>query len=75
MKVEIEGKTLYRIQNRNMGSDGVPLDAFWWGEHEPTNEDLKRIFLSAYEGYDGDEDALREWLASSEVCPVYAEEV
>lgn len=75
MKVEIEGKTLYHIQNRNIGSDGYPLDAFVWSDHKLTDEDLKKVLLKEYEQYEDYENAVEEWLTSSEIYPVWAETV
>ena len=73
MKVERDGKTLYHIQNRVLGSDGFPLDTFVWCDHEPNTADLKTVWLEIYE--DLGDDALNEWLTSSEIYPVWAETV
>lgn len=73
MRVEQNNKTLYRIQNNDLGSDGYPLDAYCWCDHEPTTADLKTVWLAVYE--DLGEDAMKTWLSSSEVCAVYAEDL
>lgn len=73
MKVERDGKTLYHIQNRELGSDGFPLDTYCWCDHEPTTADLKTLWLEIYE--DLGEDALDKWLTSSEIYPVWAEDL
>lgn len=78
MKVEKNNKTLYHIQNANMGSDGYPFDAFVFCDHEPNKEDLKKIFdIEWGDGYgeDNGKYALEEWLTSSEIYSVYAEEI
>ena len=77
MRVEQNNKTLYRIQNMNMGSDGYPLDAYIFCDHEPNEKDLRKIFDIEYGyGYDGESEkcALKEWLTTSDICAVYAEE-
>lgn len=73
MKVEQNGKTLYHIQNNDLGSDGYPLDTYYWCDHEPTTADLKTLWLEIYE--DLGSDALETWLSSSEIYPVWAEEL
>ena len=78
MKVEQNNKTLYHIQNMNMGSDGYPFDTYVWCDHFPTKEDLEKAFDIEYgEAYSGEgkQSALDEWLTSSEVYMVYADEL
>lgn len=76
MRVEQNGKTLYHIQNLEMGSDGQPFDTYIWCDHFPNKQDLRKAFdLEWGEDYDDREDAMREWLTSSEIYAVYAEEV
>ena len=77
MKVEKDGKVLYHIQNLNMGSDGYPLDTYVWCDHFPNKDDLKKAFdLEFSDGYGAQSShALEEWLTSSEIYKVYAEEV
>ena len=77
MKVEKDDKVLYHIQNMNMSSDGYPLDTYVWCDHFPNKDDLKKAFeLEFADGYGEDEQyALEEWLTSSEVYMVYADEV
>lgn len=78
MKVEKDNKTLYHIQNLNMGSDGCPFDTYVWCDHFPNKQDLRKAFdLEWGDGYaenDG-EATLEEWLTSSEVYMVYADEI
>jgi len=69
-------KTLYHIQNMNICSDGCAFDDFVFADHFPTKDDLKTIFLSEFEGSDiNTEEMLDEFLTSSEIYKVYAEEV
>ena len=77
MKVEKDGKTLYHIQNMNMGSDGYPLDTYIWSDQFPNKDDLKKAFeLEFADGYgENKQYALEEWLTSSEVYMVYADEI
>lgn len=77
MRVEKDNKVLYHIQNMNMSSDGYPLDTYIWSDHFPNKDDLKKAFeLEFADGYGEHEKyALEEWLTSSEVYAVYAEEV
>lgn len=76
MKVEQDGKTLYHIQNNDMGSDGYPLDAYCWCDHEPTEEDMRKIWDLQYgNGYGDNKNALDTWLTTSEVHCVWAEEL
>lgn len=64
-----KGETLWHIQNRNICSDGSAYDLFYWSKHEPTQDDLKKLFVEDY-GEEGWE--LDEWLTSSEVYAVCA---
>lgn len=77
MKVEKDNKVLYHIQNMNMGSDGYPFDAYVWCDHFPNKDDLTKAFALEYGGAYGENEefALKEWLTSSEVYAVYADEV
>lgn len=77
MRVEKDGKVLYHIQNLNMGSDGYPLDTWVWCDHFPNKDDLKKAFdLEFADGYGMQSSyALEEWLTSSEVYMVYADEI
>lgn len=75
-KVENEnGLTLYHIQNMNMCSDGTPFDLFVWSDHFPNEEDLEKAFKN--EGFSGDGvGAIHdEFMTSSNIYGVYAEEV
>lgn len=70
MKVVVNGKTLWHIQNMNILSDGTPYDMFLWGENEPTEEELRQAFADDFDEYS--EYEMSEWLTSSEIYPVYA---
>lgn len=70
MKVIVDGKTLWHIQNMNILSDGEPYDMFLWGENEPTEEELRRAFAEDYDEYS--EYEMSEWLTSSNIYAVYA---
>lgn len=77
MKVEEGGKALYHIQNIYMGSDGQPFDVFIWCDHFPDTEDLKTAYLTVYGGtdFENEQNLMDEFITSSEVYTVYAEEV
>lgn len=76
MTVERDGKVLYHIQNNNLGSDGYPMDTFIWCERYPTDEDLRKAWDLEYgDGYGDDNTALNEWLTSSEIYKVCAEDL
>lgn len=70
MKVVVNGKTLWHIQNMNILSDGEPYDMFLWGENEPTEEELRQAFAEDYDEYS--EYEMSEWLTSSSIYAVYA---
>lgn len=65
-------KTLWHIQNMNIASDGTPYDMFIWSENEPTADELERYFKEDY--IDAVPSLVEEWLTSSGVYKVYAEE-
>ena len=73
MKVEQDGKTLYHIQNFNLGSDGYPFDTYVWCNHFPDKQDLRKAFELEWGKDYLTEEALNEWLTSSEVYMVYAD--
>lgn len=77
MEVRKGKKSLYHIQNMNMGSDGYPFDDFVFSDHFPTKEDLLKVYKSEYGGtsLENDEALINEFLTSSEIYKVYAEEV
>lgn len=77
MEVKQNGKELYHIQNLNMGSDGYPFDTYVWCDHFPDKTDLKKAFEIEWgEIYaENNKETLNEWLTSSEVYKVYAEEL
>ena len=78
MKVEQDGFTLYHIQNMNMGSDGYPMDTYVWCDHFPNKRDLRKAFDNEWGfTYSGEskEEAMKEWLTSSEVYGVYADKI
>lgn len=77
MKVEKNNKTLYHMQNLEMGSDGHPFDVFVWCDHSPNKADLKSAYLTEYGGtdFENNQDLIDEFITSSEVYAVYAEEI
>lgn len=79
MKVEKDNKTLYHIQNLNMGSDGYPFDTYVWCDHFPNKQDLRKVFDLEWEDGCAEKEewkaTLEEWLTSSEVYMVYADEI
>ena len=74
---EVNGitQTLYHIQNMNITSDGTPYDMFLWSDHEPTKQELEDAFIEGYGVMDENENDVLEWNTSSEIYPVYAEEI
>lgn len=76
MRVKQNGKTLYHIQNLEMGSDGYPFDTFIWCDHFPKKADLKSAYLAEYGGtdFENEQNLMDEFMTSSEVYAVYAEE-
>lgn len=76
MGVVRDGKTLYHIQNNDLGSDGYPLDTYIWCAHYPTEEDMRTAWDLEYgDGYGKDNEMLNKWLTSSEIYAVFAEEL
>ena len=77
MEVKKGNKVLYHIQNMNMGSDGHPFDTYVWCDHEPSKDDLEKVFdMEWRDGYADDKsEALEEWLTSSEIYKLYVEEL
>lgn len=75
MKVELNGKQLYHIQNMNLGDNASAFDAFVWSDHYPTADDLGKVFDCEFDGADGVDGMKEEFLASSEVYAVWAEEL
>lgn len=76
MEVKHNNKTLYHIQNMNIMTDGSAFDDFVFADHFPTQKDLKKIFEIEFNGSDGaTPEMLEEFLTSSEIYKVYAEEV
>lgn len=78
MKVKKDDKTLYHIQNLNISSDGYPFDMYVWCDHFPNKQDLHKAFdLEWGDDYAENEGGttLEEWLTSSEVYMVYADEI
>ena len=73
MRVTKDNKTLWHIQNMNICSDGNAYDMFLWAENEPTEEQLKQAFIDDY--IDASDELINEWLTSSDVYAVYAEEL
>lgn len=72
MEVTKNGKALYHIQNMNICTDGTPYDEFVFCDHWPTENDLKELFHNEF-GHD--EQMLDEFLTSSNIYEVYAEEL
>lgn len=72
MRVEINGKTLWHVQNMNITSDGSPFDTFVWSDHELTEDELATIIR---EEIDADEDTVDEFITTSDIYPVYAEDI
>lgn len=66
-------KCLWHIQNMNISHNGEPYDLFLWSEHEPTEEQLRKAFLNDYEHCE--DWQLEEWMTSSEMYKVWAEEI
>ena len=62
---------LYHIQNMNICSDGNPYDIFLWCDHEPTAEDLRKVFMDDYACEEGD-PYIEEFMSSSDIWKVYA---
>ena len=73
MRVEQNDKTLWHIQNMNICSDDSAYDMFLWAKNEPTREELEKAFREDY--IDADDELVEEWLTSSDVYAVYAEEL
>ena len=73
MRVEHDGKTLWHIQNMNICTDGGAYDMFLWSENEPTQAELEKAFREDY--IDAEDELVEEWLTSSEVYAVYAEDL
>ena len=74
MNVKQNGKTLYHIQNLNISSDGYPFDVFIFCDHFPNEEDLRRAFRTEFDG-SGYDNMVEDFVSSSEVYAVYAEEL
>ena len=76
MQVKQHNKVLYHIQNMNICSDETPYDVFVFADHFPTIKDLKKIFKNEFKGCNYDnKETLEEWLTSSEIFEVYANEI
>ena len=73
MEITQNGKTLYHIQNMNICSDGCAFDDFVFADHFPTKADLCLVWEKEF-GQENTE-GLEEFLTSSEIYKVYAEEV
>lgn len=75
-EVKRYNKVLYHIQNRNICADESVFDDFVFADHFPNEEDLRKIFEIEFNGSDSaTPEILEEFLASSEIYKVYAEEV
>lgn len=76
MEVKRYNKTLYHIQNMNMCTDGSAFDEFVFCDHFPNEKDLEKLLRAEYEGSDSlTPEMLAEFLTSSEIYKVYAEEI
>lgn len=77
MEVKHFDKVLYHIQNMNITTDGTTFDDFVFCDHFPNKEDLRRVYLDEFGGTDDEnnEALLDEFLTSSEIYKVYAEEL
>lgn len=76
MEVKHNNKTLYHIQNMNIMTDGSAFDDFVFADHFPNQKDLEKVFEDEFKGCGYDTPELRdEFLTSSEIYKVYAEEV
>lgn len=63
---------LWHIQNMNITTDGSPYDTFVWSDHEPTADELETIIR---EEIDADTDTVDEFITSSDIYAVYAEDI
>lgn len=72
MEVTKDGKKLYHIQNLNICTDGEPFDVFAFSDHFPTEKDLKELY---HNEFGKDARLLDEWLTSTSIYNVYAEEL
>lgn len=77
MEVKRYDKVLYHIQNMNITTDGTAFDEFVFCDHFPNKEDLRKVYASEFGGTSDEhnEALLEEFLTSSEIYKVYAEEV
>lgn len=71
----INGKTLYHIQNKNICSDGTVFDTFVFSDHELTDADLLLAYEKEFENDLNNKELLDEFMTSSEVYKVDAEEL
>ena len=77
MEVKRYNKVLYHIQNMNITTDGTAFDEFVFADHFPNKEDLRKVYVSEFGGTSDEHNKafLEEFLTSSEIYKVYAEEV
>ena len=75
MEVTKDGKTLYHIQNRNICSDGSCFDTFVYCDHWPTEADLLLVYEIEFPDEKNNKELIDEFLNSSEVYKLYAEEL
>ena len=64
---------IWHIQNMNICSDGTAYDMSLMADHEPTEDELRKAFAEDYGEEEGCE--MDEWMTSSEVYKLYAEEI
>lgn len=75
MNITKNGKTLYHIQNMNVYSDGTCFDTFVYCDHYPTDTDLLLVYGIEFPDDKNNNELIEEFLNSSEVYRVYAEEL
>lgn len=75
MEVTMNGKTLYHIQNRNICTDGSCFDAFVYFDHQPTEADLLLVYEKEFPNEKNNKELIDEFLTSSEIYKLYAEEL
>ena len=75
MLVTLNGKTLYHIQNRNICTDGTCFDMFVYFDHEPNDADLLLAYELEFPDELNNKELLDEFLTSSEIYKINAEEL
>lgn len=76
MEVKRYNKVLYHIQNMNICTDGSAFDDFVFCDHYPNDADLRKLLHLEFDGSDAlTPEMEQEFLTSSEIYKVYAEEL